>query len=89
MDLKETIAICLRYIEENLYKKFSLDDIAMHCGMSKYHLHRMFKSLTGESLMEYVQSRKLSSSISELKDTSRRIIDIAMDYGFDYEQSYI
>ncbi|MBP2630177.1 MAG: transcriptional regulator with only domain, AraC family, partial [Firmicutes bacterium] len=33
--------------------------------------------------------RKLSSSISELKDTSRRIIDIAMDYGFDYEQSYI
>lgn len=89
MDLKETIAICLRYIEDNLYKKFSLDDIAMHCGMSKYHLHRMFKSLTGESLMEYVQSRKLSSSISELKDTSRRIIDIAMDYGFDYEQSYI
>jgi AraC family transcriptional regulator len=89
MDLKETIAICLRYIEANLYKKFSLDDIALQCGMSKYHLHRMFKSLTGESLMEYVQSRKLSSSISELKDTSRRIIDIAMDYGFDYEQSYI
>ncbi|MBP2630461.1 MAG: transcriptional regulator with only domain, AraC family [Firmicutes bacterium] len=89
MDLKETIAICLRYIEANLYKKFSLDDIALQCGMSKYHLHRMFKSLTGESLMEYVQSRKLSSSISEIKDTSRRIIDIAMDYGFDYEQSYI
>ncbi len=89
MDLKETIAVCLRYIEANLYKKISLDDIALQCGMSKYHLHRMFKSLTGESLMEYVQSRKLSSSISELKDTGRRIIDIAMDYGFDYEQSYI
>ncbi|WP_199884060.1 AraC family transcriptional regulator [Anaerosinus massiliensis] len=89
MELKETIAECLRYIEDNLYKKINLDDIAVHCGMSKYHLHRMFKSLTGESLMEYVQSRKLSSSLSELKDTSRRIIDIAMDYGFDYEQSYI
>jgi AraC family transcriptional regulator len=89
MDLKETIAVCLRYIEANLYKKISLDDIALQCGMSKYHLHRMFKSLTGESLIEYVQSRKLSSSISELKDTGRRIIDIAMDYGFDYEQSYI
>ncbi|WP_229535453.1 hypothetical protein [Pelosinus baikalensis] len=23
----------------------------MHSKMSKYHLHRMFKSLTGESLM--------------------------------------
>lgn len=39
--------------------------------------------------MEYVQSRKLSSSIFDLKDSNKRIIDIAMDYGFDYEQSYI
>ncbi|MDU2064684.1 MAG: helix-turn-helix domain-containing protein [Sporomusaceae bacterium] len=89
MDLKATIAACLQYIEANLYNKVILDDIAMHCGISKYHLHRMFKSLTGESLMEYVQFRKLSSSISDLKDTNRRVIDIAMDYGFDYEQSYI
>jgi AraC family transcriptional regulator len=89
MDLKETIATCICYIEDNLYKKITLDDIAVSCGMSKYHLHRMFKSLTGESLMEYVQSRKLSASISELKDTNKRIIDIAMDFGFDYEQSFI
>lgn len=89
MDLKATIADCFQYVENNLYNKIILDDIATHCGISKYHLHRMFKSLTGESLMEYVQFRKLSSSISDLKDTHRRIIDIAMDYGFDYEQSYI
>jgi len=39
--------------------------------------------------MEYVQARKLSSSIGEIIDTNMRIIDIAMEYGFDYEQSYI
>lgn len=89
MNLKETIAECLQYVEDNLYKKINLDDIAMYCGISKYHLDRMFKSLTGAPLMEYVQFRKLSSSISDLKDTNRRVIDIAMDYGFDYEQSYI
>jgi AraC family transcriptional regulator len=89
MDLKETIGQCIHYVEDNLYEKFTLDDIAWDCGMSKYHLHRMFKSLTGETLMDYVLSRKLSASISELKDTNRRIIDVAMDYGFDYEQSYI
>lgn len=89
MDVKETIASCIRYVEDNLYKRFVLDDIAGYCEMSKYHLHRIFKSLTGETLMDYVLSRKLSSSISELKDTQKRIIDIAMDYGFDYEQSYI
>ncbi|HEX9062010.1 MAG TPA: helix-turn-helix domain-containing protein, partial [Clostridia bacterium] len=65
------------------------DDVAKHTGMSKYHLHRMFKSLTGESLSDYIQSRKLTSSISELVNTNKRIIDIAFDYGFEYEQSYI
>lgn len=39
--------------------------------------------------MEYIQFRKLSSSLLDLKNTNRRIIDIALEYGFDYEQSYI
>lgn len=88
-DIKEAIATCINYIENNIYDKISLDDVSHHTGISKYHLHRMFKSLTGESIIEYVQSRKLTSSINELINTNMRIIDIAMDYGFDYEQSYI
>lgn len=83
------MAECFQYIEVNLYQKLNLDAIAAHCGISKYYLDRIFKSLTGESVMEYVQFRKLSASISDLKDKNRRVIDIAMEYGFDYEQSYI
>lgn len=89
IDIKETIATCVNFIEANLSTKISLDEIALHCKISKYHLHRMFKSLTGESLMDYVQSRKLSASINELIHTNMRVIDIAFNYGFDYEQSYI
>lgn len=88
-DLKEAIIDSINYIESNLYNKISLDDISLHAGVSKYYLHRIFKSLTGESIMEYVNSRKLTSSIDELINTNMRIIDIALDYGFDYEQSYI
>jgi AraC family transcriptional regulator len=88
-DLKETIIETLNYIEENLYNKISLDDIALYTGISKYYLHRIFKSLTRESIIEYVQGRKLTSSINELRNTNMRIIDIALNYGFDYEQSYI
>jgi AraC family transcriptional regulator len=89
INIKETIASCVTFTEANLANKISLDDVALHCGISKYHLHRLFKSLTGESLMEYVQSRKLSASINDLIHTKMRIIDIALNYGFDYEQSYI
>lgn len=88
-DIKETIAACVDFTEANLDNKIALDDIALYCGLSKYHLHRMFKSLTGETLMEYVQSRKLSASINDLIHSNMRVIDIALNYGFDYEQSYI
>ena len=89
INIKETIARCVTFTEANLANKISLDDVALHCGISKYHLHRLFKSLTGESLIEYVQSRRLSASINDLIHTKMRIIDIALNYGFDYEQSYI
>jgi AraC family transcriptional regulator len=89
VDSKEIIGACINFIEKNIYTKISLDDLSHHTGVSKFYLHRMFKSLTGESIMEYVQSRKLSSSINQLINTNMRIIDIALDYGFDFEQSYI
>ncbi|WP_010246143.1 AraC family transcriptional regulator [Acetivibrio cellulolyticus] len=89
MNAKEIISQCVDYIENNIYNKITLDDISQHTGISKYHLHRIFKSLTGEPLMEYVHSRKLTSSIRELINTNMRIIDIAYHYGFEYEQSYI
>lgn len=89
IDSKEIIAACIDFIEKNIYRKITLCDLSNYTGISKYYLHRMFKSLTGESIMEYVQSRKLSSSINELINSSMRIIDIALEYGFDFEQSYI
>lgn len=88
-DLKEAIIETIEYIEENLYNKIALDDISLYTGISKYYLHRIFKSLTGQSIIEYVQGRKLTCSINELINTNMRIIDIALNYGFDYEQSYI
>lgn len=89
IDSKEMIETCVNYIERNINAKITLDDISHEVGLSKYYLHRMFKALTGESIIEYVQARKLSASIDELIGSNMRMIDIAMDYGFDHEQSYI
>jgi AraC family transcriptional regulator len=88
-NIKTTISFCIEYVENNINKKFTLDDISRNTNISKFHLHRMFKTLTGETIMEYSQSRKLTCSIDDLINTNKRIIDIALDYGFDYEQSYI
>jgi AraC family transcriptional regulator len=77
------------YIEHNIKEKLTLEDIAGCINLSKYHLHRIFKSMTGKTLMDYVRNRKLSCSLHELLNTDLKIIDIASEYNFDYEQSYI
>lgn len=89
IDTKKALENSINFIESSLNERVCLDDISEYTGVSKYYLHRMFKSLTGETIMDYVQSRKLTASIDQLISTKMRIIDIAMEYGFDHEQSYI
>jgi len=89
INTKYTLALCLNYIENRINERISLDDISTYTRVSKYYLHRIFKSLTDESLMDYIQSRKLAASINNLINTDMRILDIALEYGFDHEQSYI
>lgn len=75
-------------IEKNVREPLSLDDVSGHLHVSKYHMHRLFKALTGQPLMTYVRGRRLSASVTELLETNHNIIDIAEEFQFDYEQSY-
>lgn len=76
------------YIEENLKSPLTLDAIAGASGLSPYYLHRIFRALTGYPLVQYIRYRKLSQSMGELLDTQMSILDIAQEYGFEYQQSY-
>lgn len=88
-DMKQAIVACIDFMEEHLTDNITLDALSAHTGTSKYHLHRVFKALTGETLIDYMNARRLTRSINELVNTNMRMIDIAIEYGFDYEQSYI
>jgi AraC family transcriptional regulator len=76
-------------IERSLSEPISLDDLAREAGLSKFHLHRVFRALTGYPLADYVRRRRLSESLTALLGTERNVLDIALESGFDYEQSYI
>lgn len=79
----------INVIEDTLKENLDLDEISKSVGISKYHLHRLFKSITGKSLMTYVRGRRLSKSLTDLLETKMSILEIAKEYRFDYEQSYI
>lgn len=83
------VAPLVDYIENNLESPLDLDSIASRFGYSPYYLHRVFTRLAGLPLMSYVRKRKLACSLQLLAHSDLKVIDVAMQYGFDYEQSFI
>ncbi|RXZ83779.1 helix-turn-helix domain-containing protein [Paenibacillaceae bacterium] len=62
-----------------------LDDLPV----STVHLRRLFKFAFGVPLQSYVRSRKLSASLENLMFTEKRVLDIAVECGYEHEQAYI
>lgn len=84
-----TIEKAIEYIEENIKRTITLEEISKDVNLSMFYLDRLFHEISKTTLMRYVKNRKLSSSIGELLNTNLKISDIAEEYGFNYEQSYI
>ncbi len=82
MDYIVQIQKTIDYIDEHITEKFTVEQLAQLAGFSTYHYYRVFFSFTGMTVMEYVTRRKLYHALYEL-GRGDKIIDIAMQYGFD------
>lgn len=76
------------FIEGKLDSEVTLKEIADIAGFSPFHFHRLFQSLTGETIVEYIRKRRLTNAALELVGTDKRIIDIAFDYNFESQESF-
>lgn len=85
---REVLARTLTYIEEHRQEPLSLEALTEVSGLSRFQLIRLFSRVTGMTPMGYVRARRLAGSIPQLL-RGDRILDIALDWGFEYEQSYI
>ncbi|WP_419903042.1 helix-turn-helix domain-containing protein [Kiloniella sp.] len=79
----------ISYMEKNLEQHVSLKEIAEKSGLSPYYFSRLFRALTGESVMSYLRQRRLTEAARKL-ETHKNIslINLAMDYGFDSQQAF-
>lgn len=75
------------YIEQNYGYELSLEELSFVAGFSKYHFHRIFKSITGENLSDYIRRVRLSSTTLKLK-TNQKITQIAMHSGYETNASF-
>ncbi|MCL2427470.1 MAG: helix-turn-helix domain-containing protein [Oscillospiraceae bacterium] len=78
----DNIKLSLEYIEQNLKSDISADELAEMTGYSVWHYHRLFAKATGMTIASYIGKRRLDRALNEII-SGRRLIDVAMDYGFD------
>ncbi|MDM5187419.1 AraC family transcriptional regulator [Bacillus sp. DX4.1] len=77
------------YIEEDVMEKQTLSNLAHIAGFSEYHFHRVFQAMVGDSVMEYVRKRRLARAAYQLSHTEEKILDIALEHGFQSHETFI
>ena len=80
---KTIINKAITYILSNLEEDISVGDVSSFCGISKYHLNRIFRKETGEALYEFIKRNKIERSAWRLKvEKNKSVTEISSDYGY-------
>ena len=88
MDTLAYMRNAIDYIEEHLEDEMNLDKVAQIACCSPYHFQRMFSFLIGVPLSEYIRRRRLTLAAFELQNSNKKIIDIAMKYGYNSPDAF-
>lgn len=73
----------MEYIFAHIDKKLTVDEVAQHCHMSKYHFSRLFKQEVGESLYSFIKHNRIALSAVNLKvNRGKSVTDVGLDSGY-------
>lgn len=84
----ESIREAISYIEENLTDDLKVEEIAKHACLSPFYFQKGFAMLCGFTIGEYIRNRRLSLAGDEILNTKKKILDIALTYGYDSPDSF-
>jgi AraC family transcriptional regulator len=73
------------YIQDNLVREISLNELANYLGISRYYFCRLFKQSTGLSPHQYVIQQRVERAKQLLLRGEMRIADVAQACGFTHQ----
>jgi AraC family transcriptional regulator len=88
MDWVKQLNESINYIEENLAGEISYETISKIAGCSVYNFQRMFSYIADKPLSEYIRSRRLTMAAFDLINSTEKIIDIAVMYGYESQDAF-
>jgi AraC family transcriptional regulator len=84
----ESINKAITYIEANTDTPIQLKDIAVHANLSQFHFHRVFKSLTGDKVKDFITRLRLEKAAIQLKHSTEDIGKIIFDCGYQNHETF-
>lgn len=75
---------CEKFIEENYDKNIIVADVAKYVGASPSYLSRVFKEMTGQTIIATLNQKKLDKAKEYLENTDMKIYEIAEALGFEH-----
>jgi len=72
----------IAFIHRNYRNKITIDDIAGFLGLSRTHLGRLFKKITGRTLQSYLTQYRISQAVELMRTTELPLGEIAVQVGY-------
>ncbi|SDP20383.1 AraC family transcriptional regulator [Actinopolyspora xinjiangensis] len=76
------------HIERHVAADIDVEELARIARTSPYHFRRMFSTLAGIPLSEYVRRRRLTLAAAEVLAERRSLLDIAVTYGYGSGEAF-
>lgn len=77
----------VEYVEDHLTEEIDIARLSSALGTTEYHLRRMFSSLAGMPLSEYIRRRRMSVAVADVLGDGD-LLSIAVTYGYGSTEAF-
>lgn len=88
MNWIKSLSKAIDIIERNLTNELCIDEIARQVYTSSSYFQLIFHLVTGITVGEYIRNRRLSQAAQDLLKPTSRIMDVALRYQYDTQESF-
>ncbi|MGI5896538.1 MAG: helix-turn-helix domain-containing protein [Oscillospiraceae bacterium] len=85
---QQAVAAAISYMKSHLSERVTLEQTALAAGYSKYHLERLFRQQTGQTVHRYLQQLRLAYAAEQLRTTRKPVVEIALDACYESQPSF-
>ena len=82
------IILCMDYIYRHLHEAIRTEDLAAHVGLGRSYLSTLFKKETGQTLSQYILSKRMEAAQNMLRFSEYTCAEIAATLAFSSQSHF-